>query len=583
MNYRIQNEQSGMEWAVNQEGYHRFDTPADPEGQALYEALIEELGIELPPSNPEQGMVANATDGVNNDQASFYSQALPQANYDDISRRLSREEMDAYTRDILGPNNLLGFEGDMRVNNDQAPVHSHHSPQLPRYNSPFNPYGNYDSIVTNTPSQPPYVNPAELQNNGGNSCQRVVTQQMANHGTGFSGTGGFHPRTIAQVPKPSEYMDVDSVPADNIDPALLEDTPPGPIHIMSGHMDIDVPVAGQLSSPGRAPISANGNGNNEGNDNDEDNDNNEGSSNNNFEGYNNNEDHNYGDTDALMMDHEGQAPVAQAPTFAGAGHPSPAPPQPLIVPKTLKRKTAGNRVKRQAATKRKVGKKACSGCRKSKLRCELAQGGTTCLECLERSRPCDIGRTTDDRTRETNRDKLLRTIEGCKRYLGDLLILIYSIKTAMDQGKLNDKMSMIRSELSNGLTRVSMLVYILTNQQLTPEDEQNAQACVRLDALAGLQSDLQGIENNLADMRKTVRKCVGKTKDCVKTLGRYLHVLMDDEDHVGDAEISLRTIKESRTPFRQIDTDMKVQFSYIADNSDLVTSLVGHVDRLKAA
>lgn len=77
MNYQIQNEQSGMEWAVNQEDYHPFDTPADPEGQALYEALIEELGIELPPSNPEQDMVANATDGVDNDQASFYSQALP--------------------------------------------------------------------------------------------------------------------------------------------------------------------------------------------------------------------------------------------------------------------------------------------------------------------------------------------------------------------------------------------------------------------------------------------------------------------------------------------------------------------------
>ncbi|KAI8310697.1 hypothetical protein K4K61_000301 [Colletotrichum sp. SAR11_59] len=516
MDHQSQNEQFGMERGVIQavsddvvsfnneihppalpQATHEelFNFHVEEEDVFFYERLTEALriGAQSPPSNlldAEQDMVAVATDEANNEQASFYSQAPPQANYDDISRRLSREEMDAFAGDILGPNNLFGFDQDMRVNNGQTPFLSQAYPQLP------------------------------------------------------------------SVPQPSEHMDVDRAPvpvpaAQNIDPRLMESTSPGP-----------------------APISNNGNGN--GND--------EGSNNNNFEGYNNNnEGHNNGDADALMMDHEGQAPVAQAPAFAGAGHPSPAPPQPLIVPKTLKPKTAGNRVEKQAATKRKVGKKACSGCRKSKLRCEPAPGGTTCLECLERSRPCDMGRTTDDRTRETNWDKLLRTIEGYKRYLGDLLILIYSIKTAMDQGKLNDKMSMIRSELSNGLTRISMLVYILTNQQLTPEDEQNAQACVRLDALAGLQLDLQGIENNLADMRKTVRKCVGKTKDCVKTLGRYLHVLMDDEDHVGDAEISLRTIKESRTPFSQIDTDMKVQFSYIADNSDLVTSLVGHVDRLKAA
>ncbi|KAI8265771.1 hypothetical protein K4K58_010767 [Colletotrichum sp. SAR11_239] len=524
MNYQIQNEQSGMEWAVNQEGYHPFDTPADPEGQALYEALIEELGIELPPSNPEQSMVANATDGVNNDQASCYSQALPQANYDDISRRLSREEMDAYSRDILGPNNLLGFERDMGVNNDQAPVHSHHCPQLPRYNSPFNPYGNYESIVTNTPSQPPYVNAAELQNNGGNSCQRVVTQQMANPGTGFSGTGGFHPRTIAQVPKPSEYMDVDSFPANNIDPAILEDT-----------------VAGQLSTPGPAPISGNGNGNgnNEGNGNDE------GSSNNN----------------------------------SGVGAPS----QPLIVPEALKPNTAGNRVKKQPATKRKVGSKSCSNCRTSKLRCTQNEGRNACLKCVKDGLSCDMGRTTDKRTRETNRDKLLRTVEGCKKYLADLLILIYSIKIANDQGKLNEKISMIRSQLSQGLPGNSLLFYAVTQQHLTPQCEQRAQACVRLDALAGLQLDLQGIENNLAKMRKTVSQCVEKTKELVRMLGRYLHVLMDDEDHFGDAEISLCTVIDSGTPFSQIDTDMKDQFSYIADNSDLITSLIGHVDILKAA
>ncbi|KAI8211601.1 hypothetical protein K4K52_010115 [Colletotrichum sp. SAR 10_76] len=507
-----------------------FNFHVEEEDVLFYERLTEALRIDAqsPPNNlldAEQGMVAVATDEANNEQASFYSQARPQANYDDISRRLSREEMDAYSRDILGPNNLLGFERDMGVNNDQAPVHSHHCPQLPRYNSPFNPYGNYESIVTNTRSQPPYVNAAELQNNGGNSCQRVVTQQMANPGTGFSGTGGFHPRTIAQVPKPSEYMDVDSFPANNIDPAILEDT-----------------VAGQLSTPGPAPISSNGNGNgnNEGNGNDE------GSSNNNF----------------------------------GVGA---APPQPLIVPEALKPNTAGNRVKKQAATKRKVSSKSCSNCRSSKLRCTQVEGRNACLKCVKGGLSCDMGRTTDKRTRETNRDKLLRTVEGCKKYLADLLILIYSIKIANDQGKLNDKISMIRSQLSQGLPGNSLLFYAVTQQHLTPQCEQRAQACVRLDALAGLQLDLQGIENNLAKMRKTVSQCIGKTKELVRMLGRYLHVLMDDEDHFGDAEISLCTVIESGTPFSQIDTDMKDQFSYIADNSDLVTSLVGHVDKLKAA
>ncbi|KAJ0370669.1 hypothetical protein COL154_001043 [Colletotrichum chrysophilum] len=430
-----------------------FNFHVEEEDVFFYERLTEALRIDAqsPPNNlldAEQDMVAVATDEANNEQASFYSQARPQANYDDISRRLSREEMDAYSRDILGPNNLLGFEGDMRVNNGQTPFLSQAYPQLP------------------------------------------------------------------SVPQPSR------VPAaQNIDPRLMESMWPGP-----------------------APISnnGNGNGNNEGNGNDK------GSSNNNF----------------------------------GVG----APPQPLIVPEALKPNTAGNRVKKQAATKRKVSSKSCSNCRTSKLRCTPDEDRrNACLKCVKDGLSCDMGRTTDKRTRETNRDKLLRTVEGCKKYLADLLILIYSINIANDQGKLNDKIPMIRSQLSQGLPGNSVLFYAVTQQHLTPQYEQRAQACVRLDALAGLQLDLEGIENNLAKMRKTVNQCVGKTKELVRMLGRYLHVLMDDEDHFGDAEISLRTVRESQTPFSQIDTDMKVQFSYIADNSDLVTSLVGHVDKLKAA
>ncbi|KAJ5014419.1 hypothetical protein K4K57_001522 [Colletotrichum sp. SAR 10_99] len=455
-----------------------FNFHVEEEDIFFYERLTEALRIDAqsPPNNlldAEQDMVAVATDEANNEQASFYSQARPQANYDDISRRLSREEMDAYSRDILGPNNLLGFEGDMRVNNGQTPFLSQPCPQLPRYNSPYYPYGDYQSNVTNTllsqPSQSQYVNSAELHNNGGN-----------------------------------------------------------------------------------------GNGNSSG----------------------------VADADFLMEDEE-QTPVAQAPTFAGAAtpapDPSPAPPQPLIVPEALKPKTAGNRVKKQAATKRKVSSKSCSNCRSSKLRCTSDPDRNTCLKCVKDGVSCDRGRTTDKRTRETNRDKLLRTVEGCKKYLADLLILIYSIKIANDQGKLNDKISMIKSQLSQGLPGNGLLFYAVTQQHLTPECEQRAQACVRLDALAGLQLDLEGIENNLAKMRKTVNQCIGKTKELVRMLGRYLHVLMDDEDHFGDAEISLCTVIESGTPFSQIDTDMKVHFRYIADNSDLVTSLIGHVDKLKAA
>ncbi|EQB52565.1 hypothetical protein CGLO_07797 [Colletotrichum gloeosporioides Cg-14] len=541
-----------------------FNFHVEEEDEVFYERLTETLRIDAqsPPNNlldAEQDMVTIATDEANNGQALFDPQALPQLSLEQVDAAIAQacpngtvEELSAAI-DLLNnhpvpfSSNLLGLEQDKvaiateGTYNGQATFQSQACPQLPCYNSPYSPYGNYQSNVANTlPSQPQYVNPAELQNNGGNSCQRVVTQQMANPGTGFLGTGGFDPRTIAQVPKPSEYMDVDSVPGtENIDPALLEDTVPGPIHNMSGHMDIDFPVAGQLSTPGRAPISGNGNGN--GND----------------EGNGNGDDD---DADADL---------------------SLAPPQPLIVPEALRANTAGNRVEKKP-NKRQVGKKACSGCRKSKLRCNPVPGGNTCLECLQRSRPCDKGQTTDDRTREANRDKLLRTVERCEKYLADLLLLIYSMKIAMDQGKLNDKMTMIRSQLSSGLTEIGMLVYYLTDQPLTPQDEQSAHACVRLDALAGLQLDLQGIEENLAEMRKTGRLCVERTKDRVKTLGQYLNVVMNDKGHVRDAQISLGKVKGSRTPFSQIGTDMSVQFSNIADNSDIVPSLVGHVDKLKA-
>ncbi|KAF4908379.1 hypothetical protein CGCF415_v006622 [Colletotrichum fructicola] len=466
MDHQSQNEQFGMERGVIQavsddvvsfnneippptltQATHEglFNFHVEEEDVLFYERLTEALRIDAqsPPNNlldAEQDMVAVATDEANNEQASFYSQARPQANYDDISRRLSREEMDAYSRDILGPNNLLGFEGDMRVNNGQTPFLSQAYPQLP------------------------------------------------------------------SVPQPSP------VPAaQNIDPRLME------------------------------------------------------------------------------------APVAQAPTFAGAASlahgtpylspvmtPSPAQPQPLVVPEALKPNTAGNRVKKAGGKKtgnkigRKIGQRACDSCRKSHLTCKTETGANSCNQCWEKKTPCNQGSTADKRTKKSNEQGFLNTVDACKKYLKDLLILIFGMHDAKPEIKQGN-MPLIGKMLSNDHPDSSTAVDLLT---MKPLDEVAAQARVRLDALANLQLDLEGI-HRVTEMRKHTKLCIERTREHVITLGRYLHVLMDGTYDAESVDFSLATVVGSPAPFSQIGQEMKAGFSH-SDSGVYVDSLVGYFDRMVA-
>ncbi|KAF5526110.1 hypothetical protein CGCA056_v002787 [Colletotrichum aenigma] len=342
----------------------------------------------------------------------------------------------------------------MRVDNEQAPVHSQPCSQLPRFNSPYYPYGNYQSNVTNTlpsqPSQSQYVNSAELHNNGNNE----------------------------------------------------------------------------------------GNGNDEGNGDDK------GISNNNF----------------------------------GVG----APPQPLIVPEALKPNTAGNRVKKAGGKKtgnkngRKIGQRACDSCRKSHLTCKTETGANSCNQCLEKKTPCNQGSTADKRTKKSNEQGLLNTVDACKKYLKDLLILIFGMHDAKPEIKQGN-MPFIRKLLSKDHPDPSFIVEFFTTK---PLDEVTAQARVRLDALANLQLDLEGI-HRVTEMRKHTKLCIERTREHVITLGRYLHVLMDGTYDAESVDFSLATVVGSPAPFSQIGQEIKTGFSH-SDSGIYVDSLVGCFDRMVA-
>lgn len=396
------------------------------------------------------------------------------------------------------------------------------------------------------PASPASPSTPDLQNYGGNSYQRVVNQQMVSPVTSFPGTGSSHSLTVAQVPQLSEHMDLDPVT-----------------------------VADQPSALGPALISGSGNDSDE--------------------GINNGGAGAHSVVSPSMEDKE-HTPVAQAPTSAGAAssapqtvYPSPATSNKSLVTggkaKKPRRKAEGTNADPKPY-KRKVCTEACTPCRTSKIKCAFDKDPNTCLGCLKKRLNCDRGLTTDNRTRKAYQKNFRATVDGCKKYLADFLLLIYIInarKQREGQSWPDRKLTALGKHLSTGRPNLSMSADLLTDETWTlpPQWVETAEAHVRLDALAGLQLDLQGIEDNLAEMRKRLHLCVEGTRERVRTLARYLHVLINDGGHYMDAKTSLANVFKSRAPFSQIDNDMSGQFSSIsddADTSDLVKSLVGHVD-----